>query len=276
MSELSERAIGVFDSGIGGLTVVRELTRRLPHEHIVYFGDSARVPYGTKSPETVTRFTREAAQFLVRREIKYLVIACNTASALALPSLEKELELPVSGVILPGARAAIRATRSRRIGVIATQATVRSRAYEDAIASLSPGAEVTATACPLFVPLAEEGWTEGDVVERVAAIYLEPLRQQKVDTLILGCTHYPLLRSTIARIAGDGVALVDTAEETVDDVSARLECLGLRRTSSSNGDRHYFVSDLPAQFREVGSRFLGSPITPVEKVDQNDLPWFER
>lgn len=271
-----QRAIGVFDSGIGGLTVVREMIRALPAEPIVYFGDTARVPYGTKSPETVQRFTREAARFLMRQDIKYLVIACNTASALALDALQSEFELPMSGVILPGARAAARVTKTKSIGVIGTSATVRSDAYRRALADLDAKAQVSSVACPLFVPLAEEGWTDGAVVDQIAAIYLEPFQAAKVDTLILGCTHYPLLRASIATAAGPSVTLVDTAEETVRDVTARLDQLGLRAASSGPGARQFYVSDVPAQFERIGSRFLGQPIGPVSWVDQNDLPWYAR
>ncbi|MCC7142000.1 MAG: glutamate racemase [Candidatus Eisenbacteria bacterium] len=272
----ADRPIGVFDSGIGGLTVVRQLLSFLPDEDIVYFGDTARVPYGTKSPETVTRFTREAARFLAHRGVKCLVLACNTASALALPALREDFELPMAGVILPGARAAGRATRNRRIGVIGTVATVRSGAYEAAIRELDPAIEVRAAACPLFVPLAEEGWIEGEVVEQAARIYLAPLLASGVDTLILGCTHYPLLKTAIARIAGPEVTLIDTAEETVREVEAMLRSEGLRRDARAEGHHRFFVSDVPAQFSEVGARFLGRPLSSVEWVRQEDLPWYER
>lgn len=271
----SDRPIGVFDSGIGGLTVVRQLLAALPGEEILYFGDTARVPYGTKSPETVTRFTREAIRFLCRREIKAVVLACNTASALALPALREEFPLPLLGVIAPGARAAIAVTRNRKIGVIGTAATIRSRAYEEAIRALDPRAEVRGVACPLFVPLAEEGWVDGPVIEQAARIYLAPLLDSGVDTLILGCTHYPLLKSAIGRVAGSEVTLVDTAEETVREVEEMLRERGLKRESTVASHR-FFVSDVPAQFSEVGSRFLGRPLESVEWVRQEDLPWYER
>lgn len=273
-----DRPIGVFDSGIGGLTVVRQLMAHLPREHILYFGDSARVPYGTKSPETVTRFSIENARFLVRREVKFIVVACNTASALALPVLQRRFELPMIGVIEPGARAALQVTHNRRIGVIGTLGTIASGAYERLILSLDAACTVVEVPCPLFVPLAEEGWTDGPVVEQVARIYLQPLLDTGIDTLILGCTHYPLLKDVIARVAGPSVTLVDTAEETVRAVRERLEMLGLRRNDedAGEGERRFFVSDIPAQFSQVGGRFLGMPIMQVEWVDQSDLPWFER
>jgi glutamate racemase len=274
----NDRPIGVFDSGIGGLTVVRQLMAHLPREHILYFGDSARVPYGTKSPETVTRFSIESTRFLVRREVKFIVVACNTASALALPVLQRRFDLPMIGVIEPGARAALQVTRNKRVGVIGTLGTIASGAYERLILSLDAGCTVAEVPCPLFVPLAEEGWTNGPVVEQVARIYLEPLLENGIDTLILGCTHYPLLKEVIARVAGPEVTLVDTAEETVRMARQELELLGLLRNGegAGEGERRFFVSDIPAQFSQVGGRFLGTPIMQVEWVDQSDLPWFER
>jgi glutamate racemase len=270
------RPIGIFDSGIGGLTVVRQLMRRLPAEDILYFGDSARVPYGTKSPETVTRFSIENARFLVRREIKFLIVACNTASAMSLPVLRQRFEVPMIGVIEPGARAAVAATRNRRVGVIGTIGTIRSGAYRERIAALDPSCSLFESACPLFVPLAEEGWTDGPVVEQIARIYLDPLRESGIDTLILGCTHYPLLKEAIARATGPDVVLVDTAEETVRLVREELSARGLLRSTEREGARRFYLSDIPAQFRVVGGRFLGQEISEVERVDQSDLPWFER
>ncbi|MCB9462133.1 MAG: glutamate racemase [Candidatus Eisenbacteria bacterium] len=271
--------IGVFDSGIGGLTVVRQLLASLPGEDVLYFGDTARVPYGIKSKETVTRFSRENTQFLVRRGIKMLVVACNSASAMALESLRREFELPILGVIHPGATAAVRATRSGKVGVIGTQATVGSRAYDRAIAELDPRVEVYSRPCPLFVPLAEEGWIQGEVPERVAAEYLAPLLSAGIDTLILGCTHYPLLEATIQKVAGDGVTLIDTAVETVREVTELLQTEQLEHpagTSPREVRREYFVSDVPAEFRKVGERFLGRELESLVWVDQDDLPWYER
>lgn len=285
-----ERPIGVFDSGIGGLTVIRQLMAKLPREHILYFGDTARVPYGNKSPETVTRFSIENTRFLLRRDIKYLVVACNTASATALPVLQRRFEIPMLGVIEPGVRAAVAATRNRRIGVIGTIGTIASGVYERMILTLDPECAVSEVACPLFVPLAEEGWTEGDVATRVAHIYIDPLLETGIDTLILGCTHYPLLKEVIGGVCGPSVALIDTAEETVRMVRRQLDDLGLLRpepdagssrgrldpAESGEGRRRFYVSDIPARFSHVGSRFLGRPILEVEWIDQSDLPWFER
>jgi glutamate racemase len=273
---IRDRPIGVFDSGIGGLTVVRQMLAALPNESIIYFGDTARVPYGTKSPDTVTRFSREATHFLVRRKVKALIVACNSASALALPALHREWELPMMGVILPGARAAARVTRSKRVGVLGTPATIGSRAYETALAEIDPGIRVVGRACPLFVPLAEEGWTDGTVPEEAARVYLAPLLEAQVDTLVLGCTHYPLLKETLQKVAGEGIALVDTAVETVAEVRALLESQDLLRRSAVPAVREFFVSDVPAQFRTVGERFLGQPIETLHWVDQDDLPWYER
>jgi len=282
--------IGVFDSGIGGLTVIRALRERLPAEDILYFGDAARVPYGGKSAETVLRFTRECLGFLVRRDVKLLVVACNTASALALPVLAGSLPMPAIGVIEPGVKAAMSRTRNRRIGVIGTEGTVRSGAYRRALeqdvdprpgestpAGRAPGPlRVFEQACPLFVPLAEEGWTEGEVPRLAAQRYLAPLLAHEIDTLILGCTHYPLLRGVIAEVAGPSVALVDSGAETACMTQARLEALGLARRGPERGRCTVFVTDRPQRFREIGTAFLGEPLESVEVVDQSDLPWYER
>jgi glutamate racemase len=263
-----EQAIGVFDSGVGGLTVVRSLMARLPAEHLVYLGDTARVPYGTKSAEVVTRYALNAARFLLQRPLKALVIACNTASAAGLPTLQRELSVPVIGVIEPGARAAAQATRSGRIGVIGTPGTIRSEAYQRALKALLPASSVLARACPLFVPLAEEGWTAGgdEVVRLVAERYLADLKRAEVDTLVLGCTHYPLLREALGRVMGPGVTLVDSAQATADEVAALLEKRGALRLGGE-GERRYHVTDLPERFAEVGAGFLGRDLPHVEQVD---------
>jgi glutamate racemase len=275
-NEVAHRPIGVFDSGIGGLTVVRALRAALPGEEILYFGDSARVPYGTKSPETVLRFARECVAFLGRRGVKLLVVACNTASAVALPHLESELAIPMIGVIHPGVRAAIHRSRGGRIGVIGTEGTVASGAYRRALEESGHAVEIHERACPLFVPLVEEGWTEGDVPLRVARTYLAPLLEQGIDTLILGCTHYPLLRGVIREIAGGGVELVDSADETARETAAQLRRLGLTQSRASGGRCRVFVSDRPRRFAEIGAAFLGEALDSVTLVDQGDLPWYER
>ncbi len=276
--DLRDRPIGVFDSGIGGLTVVREILRQLPAENVLYFGDSARVPYGNKSAETVTRFSIESTHFLLRQGIKFLVVACNTASALALSSLQRRFDVPMIGVITPGAREAVRRTRNRRVGVIGTTGTINSRAYEKAIAELDPACKVEGAACPLFVPLAEEGWTDGDVPRRVAETYLGPLMKTGVDSVILGCTHYPILRSVIADVLGDRIMLIDTAEATVAEVRERLAAGRLLRPDGEGapGERRFFLSDVPVRFREIGGRFLGEDIADLTWVEQSDIPWYER
>src|SRR5258706_14643652 len=214
--------IGIFDSGVGGLTVFREIARALPHHSLIYLGDSARVPYGTKSAEAVTRYSLQAAQHLLDRGIGMLVVACNTATAAALPALQATLPVPVIGVVEPGARAAVERTRGR-VGVIATEGTVKSRAYTRAIHALDPAIEVMEAPAPLFVPLAEEGWANTHVAREVAEIYLEPLLDAGIDTLVLGCTHYPILRGTIEKVAGGEVAIVDSAETTGRGVAAAAQ-----------------------------------------------------
>ncbi len=259
--------IGVFDSGIGGLTVLQALREALPAaETLIYLGDTARVPYGTKSDETVVRYALEGARFLQRRGVKALVIACNTMSAVALPALEREVRLPVVGVIGPGAEAACRVTRTGAIGVIGTAATVKSGAYARAIVFHRPDARVVGRACPLFVPLAEEGWVDNDVARAAAEAYLGPLKDERIDTLVLGCTHYPLLERVIGATMGPGVTLVDSARATARVVRARLEERGLLATGAA-GEDQFIVTDSPERFREVGSRFLGGPIDRLEQID---------
>jgi glutamate racemase len=257
----------VFDSGIGGLTVFRALSRRLPAEQILYLGDTARVPYGNKSPETVQRYTRECARFLLHRRIKALVVACNTASALALPALLTELSVPTLGVLQPGARRACALSASGRIGVIGTDATIRSGAYAAAIREARPEAVVTAIACPLFVPLAEEGWVEGDVARLVAQRYLSGFAQADIDTLVLGCTHYPLLKGVIAEVLGPSIRLVDSAEAVADESAKVLESAGLQAAGPRSAEHHFYVTDSSRRFAEVGSRFLGTPLERLEQVD---------
>lgn len=263
---MSERAIGVFDSGVGGLTVFKEIVRQLPGEEYVYLGDTGRVPYGTKSPRTVLRYAREAAAFLVSRQVKALVVACNTASAVALEELEEQFSLPVIGVIEPGARKAVSVTRSRRVGVIGTEGTVKSGAYTRAILALDPGVEVLAAACPLFVPLAEEGWAEHRVARLAAEEYLAPLIAAGIDTLVLGCTHYPLLKPTLRQVLGDAVTLVDSAEETARSLAQLLRERDLLRRTPPAPPRFY-VTDVPARFERVGGDFLGAPLQGVEQIE---------
>ena len=267
-----DRPIGVFDSGFGGLTVVNALRQRLPNESVLYFGDTARVPYGSKSPGIVRRFSREAAQFLLSRDAKLIVVACNTATAHAAADLARELSVPVVGVIEPGATAAVAATRTGRIGVLGTAGTIASGAYDLAVRRrLGEPGRVYAQPCPLFVPLVEEGWVEHGVTASVAEEYLRPLKEVDVDVLILGCTHYPLLRSVLQRIMGPDVTLVDSAEETARAVQGILTETGLERTAEAAPSYSFFVSDSPHKFREVGRRFVGDLIGQVSHVDIDGL-----
>ena len=256
--------IGVFDSGIGGLTVVRELMRQLPHERIVYFGDTARVPYGPKSPDTVRRYSGEISAFLREQGVKAIVIACNTATAHALHALRAQLPIPVIGVVEPGARAAVRASRGGPVGVIGTAGTIRSGAYERAIRELAPTAHVVARACPLFVPLVEEGWLDGDAARLIAREYLAPFAADGVDTLVLGCTHYPLLKRLIGETIGREVRLIDSAEETAAETARVLSERGLRAAAGDAPAHRFIASDDPQQFLELGQRFLGAAIERVE------------
>jgi glutamate racemase len=260
-----EPAIGVFDSGIGGLTVFKELAARLPREHLLYLGDTARVPYGSKSPETVTAFAVEVADFFAERGVKMMVLACNTTSAVALDVLRARYDVPVLGVIAPGARAAARASSRGRVGVIGTEATIASGAYERELRALSPGIEIFARACPLFVPLAEEGWVDNDVARRTVALYLASLKKSGIDALILGCTHYPLLRPAIADYLGRGVRIVDSAEETAREVRRVLRDSGLLR-SRGQGGASFFVTDAVQRFLRVGERFYGASVASAVRV----------
>ena len=261
------KAIGIFDSGVGGLTVLKEIARALPQEDTIYLGDTARVPYGTKSPETVTRYAHQITSFLVHRDIKLLVVACNTASAVSLEALKEHFAIPIVGVIEPGARAAAAATKTGKVGVIGTEGTIRSSAYAKAIKRLNPEVEVLTRACPLFVPLAEEGWVDNEVARLTARQYLHGLREDGVDTLVLGCTHYPLLKGIIAEAMGPGVRLVDSAEETARTVADILLQKGRLRPASEKGNHHYFVTDVPAGFIRVGNRFLGGKLGDVYQVN---------
>jgi glutamate racemase len=255
------RPIGVFDSGVGGLTVFREISRLLPGESLVYLGDSARVPYGTKSPQTIIRYSLEAAQHLVERDVKMMVVACNTATAAALPVLQARLTIPVVGVIEPGARAAVAVT-SGKIGVIATEGTVKSQAYTKAIKALRPEVEVIESPAALFVALAEEGWANTHVAREVAEIYLSPLIDAGVDTLVLGCTHYPILRGTIEKVVGEKMRVVDSAET----VARRVQELLPPPASTARGEYHFLVTDAAERFRRIAGEFLERDVERLELV----------
>ncbi len=262
---MNQQPIGIFDSGIGGLTVTRAIFDRLPGESTIYFGDTARVPYGPKSPETVQRYSLEILAWLESHRVKAIVVACNTSSAHALSRLVQHSTVPVIGVIEPGARAAVKATRSGTIGVIGTAGTIASGAYPEAIKREMPEATVLQRPCPLFVPLVEEGWFDHPAAELIAKDYLADLREAGVDTLVLGCTHYPLLKPLLGGVMGPEVALIDSAEETAAAVAALLEAEGLAAGRPA-GSHHFAVSDDEARFLEVGARFVGERLVDVERV----------
>jgi len=259
--------IGVFDSGIGGLTVLREIINELPNESTIYLGDTARVPYGIRSSETVTRYSFENTRFLSSKNIKILVVACNTASSVSLEAIKGRVPIPVMGVIEPGAKAAVKATKNKRVGVIGTEATIRSSAYTKTIKATDRNVEVFGLACPLFVPLVEEGWTEGDVAALVAERYLKSIKENGIDTVVLGCTHYPLLKKVIAGVMGEGVRLIDSAIETSLEIKRILAELGLNRDQKESPKKEFYVTDSPERFLKVGEKFLGQRIEHIEKVE---------
>jgi len=262
-----EDPIGIFDSGVGGLTVASEVMKRLPGEDIIYFGDTGRYPYGSRSPEIVRKFALQDVGFLTSLGIKALVVACNTASSVALEGLREKFPLPIMGVVEPGARAAVEATKNGILGVIGTRATIKSGSYNQAIKRLDPQLRVIAKPCPLFVALAEEGWTEGEAVELIAEEYLQPLKEKGVDTLVLGCTHYPLLQGVIGEVMGEGVRLVDSAQETSRELEDLLSREGLLNPRKEGGKYRFLVTDNPEAFLEVGGNFLRGGLTGAELVD---------
>lgn len=264
---MNSKPIGVFDSGIGGLTVVRALTNRLPHENIIYFGDTARVPYGPKSPQVIRDYAAQDVDFLISKDVKMIVIACNTVSGVALDVVMKHAKVPVVGVIIPGAGAAVAATTKKRIGIIGTIATVNSNAYSHAIRQMDNEVQVFAQACPLLVPLAEEGWTHHKVTELVAREYLFPLKLEKIDTLILGCTHYPILKDAINAAVDAHVTLIDSGEAAAVEVERILDEKNLRNPSKLKPHLQFFVSDVPAKFSEVGERFLGQKMGRIHRAE---------
>jgi glutamate racemase len=263
---MSRLPIGIFDSGLGGLTVARAIYERLPEESTLYFGDTARVPYGPKSPDTVRRYSREILHWLLDQGVKAVVIACNTSTAHALEALQAESPVPVIGVIEPGARAAAAATRGAPVGVIGTAGTIASNAYARAIQRRCAGANVIQQACPLFVPLVEEGWFDHPAAELIAREYLEPLARSGVDVLVLGCTHYPLLKPLLQQVMGPDVRLIDSAQETANALDAVLKRNGLRAVEDGPAEHRFAVSDDEARFRQVGARFIGERLVSAEVV----------
>lgn len=268
---MSDAPVGIFDSGIGGLTVARAIFERLPHESTIYYGDTARVPYGPKSPETVRRYSLEILHWLLGEGVKAVVIACNTSTAHALAALQSESPVPVIGVIEPGARAAVASAGAAPVGVIGTAGTIASGAYDRAIRRLAPDARVVQQPCPLFVPLVEEGWFEHAAAELVAREYLAPLTAAGIRSLVLGCTHYPLLAGLLERVMGEDVVLVDSGRETAGALETVLDERSLRRRGSGEPVHRFAVSDDPERFRTVGARFIGERLGRTEVVSVEGL-----
>ncbi|MEO6694938.1 MAG: glutamate racemase [Ignavibacteria bacterium] len=258
--------IGVFDSGIGGLTVAKSLFEILPNENIIYLGDTARLPYGTKSKESIIKYSIEITKFLLNKNVKMVVVACNTASSIALPYLKKISNVPVIGVIKPGSKAAVSKTKNFRIGVIGTLGTIQSYAYKIEIQKIERNIEVYSKACSLFVQLAEDGWTENKIADLIAKEYLTEFKKLNIDTLILGCTHYPILKSTISKVIGKKIKLIDSGEEAAKEVKRILEQHHLLNNQKKNGIHKFYVTDFQKKFKEISERFLGQPIHDVKKV----------
>lgn len=264
---MKDKPIGLFDSGVGGLTVMAELMRRLPHEDIVYFGDVGRTPYGPRSKDIILLFTRQDIAFLLEQDVKFIVSACNTASAVALDTVASENDIEMVGVIEPGARAAVETTRNGKVGIIGTHATIASNAYPRVIHAINSKVKVFSLACPLFVPLAEEGYQDKQAAFLIAEDYLRVLRENGIDTLVLGCTHYPLLKNTIQRAIGDDVTLIDSATATAVAVEKHLQKKGLLKATAGRPEYKYYVSDVPDRFSPVAERFLGRRVDNVIRVD---------
>lgn len=262
---MQKLAIGMFDSGVGGMTVFKEVKELLPHEHIIYFGDTARVPYGNKSPRMVTKYALESALFLLTKGIKLLIIACNTSSAFALQILQRRMPVPVIGVISPGATEAVRHTKSGRVGVIGTRTTIKSMAYERSIRKLNADMEVFSRACPLFVPIVEEGLEHDEIARLIAEKYLGDLRETGIDVLVMGCTHYPVLEDVIRQTMGSGVEIVHSGKETAKEAFKILEERDLFN-KRGRGKYEYFVTDSPESFREIGGRIVGEELTRVKSL----------
>ena len=262
--------IGVFDSGVGGLTVAREIMRQIPNERIVYFGDTARVPYGSKSKDTITKYSRQIIRFLLTEEVKAIVVACNTASAFAVETMKKEFDIPIIGVVKPGAKVAVETTRNGKIGLIGTEGTIQSGIYAELIRSFKPNVQIIGKACPLFVPLVEEGMWHDTITDQVAERYLECLKSQDIDTLIMGCTHYPLIRSTIQRIMGEHVNLVNPAYETAIELKRVLEreqLANICEVDSPSSMYRFYVSDAADKFKRVANSILPFDITMTKQIN---------
>jgi len=267
----NDKPIGVFDSGIGGLTVVKRLASVLPNEHIVYFGDTARVPYGSKSNSTVIEYSIQDTNFLLHKNVKLVVVACNTASSIALPELQKKFNVPVIGVIVPGANMAVSETKNGKVGVIGTRATINNQAYSKSIKKLNNNIEVFEKACPLFVPLAEEGWINHRATYEIAEEYLRELKKHHIDILVLGCTHYPILADVIQEVMSHRVKLIDSGVATAEVVKNEIHKRGLETSHSTHGNIDLFVSDIPNKFQEVAELFLGKKVNKPVKVDLEEM-----
>ena len=268
---MDNRPIGVFDSGIGGLTVLKEIVEQLPGEDIVYLGDTARIPYGTRSKETVIKYVMESFNFLMKKNIKALVVGCNTASALAIDEAKEKFDIPIIGVIEPGAKAAVSCTKNNTIGVIGTEGTINSNAYQKYIRKYLPTAEIIGVACPLFVQIVEEGWENSDVAYLTAQKYLLELKEHNIDTLVLGCTHYPALRYTIGKVMGENVKLVNPAYETAKLTKNTLKEQGLLNERIDGGIYRFYVTDDPEKFKRIGGNLIRRQIEFVEKVDLSEV-----
>ncbi|MCX5693433.1 MAG: glutamate racemase [Candidatus Omnitrophica bacterium] len=264
---MKNRPIGIFDSGVGGLTVVKQMFKKLPNEKIIYLGDTARVPYGTKSPETIKRFSIENADFLLKFNVKIIVVACNTASSTSMEELIKHVRVPVVGVIKPGARKAVTVTRNNRIGVIGTYTTIKSKAYVREIKNISPKIDIMSKPCPLFVPLVEEGWLREKATFAIAEKYLASFRRKGIDTLVLGCTHYPLLKQVIGKVMGKSVKIIDSASSVAEEVHAILMSMGELSDSKKKPHHRFFATDAVEHFVRVGERFLGTKIHRAERAN---------
>lgn len=263
--------IGIFDSGIGGLTVVKSIDNSLASENIIYFGDTARVPYGSKSNSTVIEYSLQDAKFLFNKNVKLIIVACNTASSVAIEKLRSEFEIPIIGMIEPGAKAAFSASKNKKIGVIGTDATISNKAYSTELLKLDNSLEIYEKACPLFVPLAEEGWIEHEATKLIAEEYLSELKSKNIDTLILGCTHYPILKDVIQEVVGNNVTLIDSGSAAAVDVQTYLSGRGIKNSSNTLGSHEYYVSDVPKKFKQIAERFLGREVENINKVDLEEL-----
>ena len=267
---MDNRPIGIFDSGIGGLTVLKEIAEQLPYEDLIYFGDTARVPYGTRSRETIIKYSFQCINFLISKNIKLVVIACNTATASALEEVSAHFDIPIIGVVMPGVQTAVTTSDNQKIGVIGTTSTINSHAYEEGIRALNPSAEVIGVACPLFVPLVEEGWQDTEVARLTTEKYLLELREHEIDTLVLGCTHYPILKYTISKVMED-VNLINPAFETAKQVKNLLEDKDLLTQDKKLAEKQFFVSDDPEKFRRIGGNILNKNIKSIGKIDIEDF-----